>query len=274
VRSLFGWKAKLGMAVLYTKENYNSGPGQMDTQTILISFSAFFIASFLKGLTGLGFSTLCLGILAVFIDIKLAIPLVFLPSLSSNIMVMVGAGRFFESLKRFWLLFLSALPGLFLGIWFLGNSQNEAPKVLLGLVMLLYGIWGLKNGLFELSKRRERQLTIPVGLLSGLINGATGSQIMPIMPYLLSLKMDRDLFVQTINCSFTINSLLMMICLGKIGLISLPVIYVSSVGIVPVAVGIFLGGILRKKVTEWVYRKLVLILLICLGASLLIRPFL
>ncbi len=245
----------------------------MDTQTTLIAFSAFFIASFLKGLTGLGFSTICLGFLAVFMDIKLAIPLVFLPSLSSNIMVMVSAGRFIDSLKRFWILFLSALPGLFLGIWFLGNSRNEAPKILLGLVMLLYGIWGLKNGLFELSPQKERQLKIPIGLFSGLINGATGSQIIPIMPYLLSLEMDRDLFVQTINCSFTINTLLMMICLGKIGLITLPVIYVSSMGIIPVAFGIFLGGIVRKKVTESIYRKLVLILLICLGASLAIRPF-
>ncbi len=243
----------------------------MDTQTIILAFSAFFIASFLKGLTGLGFSTLCLGFLAAFIDIKLAIPLVFLPSLSSNIMVMINAGRFIDALKRFWLLFLSALPGLFLGIWFLGNSRNEAPKALLGLVMLLYGIWGLKNGLFELSRQKEKQLTIPIGLISGLINGATGSQIMPIMPYLLSLKMDRDLFVQTINCSFTINTLIMMICLGKMGLITLPVFFVSSVGIFPVALGIFLGSILRKRVTELVYRKMLLILLICLGTSLVMR---
>ncbi len=122
----------------------------MDNQTIILAFTAFFIASFLKGLTGLGFSTLCLGFLAVFIDLKLAIPLVFLPSITSNIMVMVEAGRFFEALKRFWLLYLSALPGLVLGIWFLGSSQNEAPKAVLGVVMFLYGIWGLKNGLFQL----------------------------------------------------------------------------------------------------------------------------
>ncbi len=237
-----------------------------------MAFGAFFTASFLKGVTGLGFSTLCLGFLALFMDIKLAIPLVFLPSLSSNLLVMIEAGRFRESLVRFRLLFLSALPGLLLGIWFLGGSHNEAPKVILGLVMFIYGLWGLKNGILELSRAREKRLTVPVGLVSGLINGATGSQIMPIMPYLLALKMDRDLFVQTINCSFTINTLVMMLCMGKLGFMTLPVLTISALGVLPVALGIHLGGKLRKRVSEAIYRKLVLFLLMGLGVTLVIRP--
>lgn len=243
----------------------------MDMQTITLVFIVFFIASFLKGLTGLGFSTLCLGFLAAFIDLKLAIPLVFLPSLTSNVIIMVQTGRFIEALKRFWLLYLSALPGLVIGIWFLGFSQTEAPTVLLGIVMLIYGAWGLKQGLIQLSAKKEKQLALPVGLLSGLVNGATGSQIMPIMPYLLSLKMDRDLFIQTINCAFTFNTLVMMIGLGKLGLITLPVFYLSAGGILPVALGIFLGGLIRKRVSDDMYRKMVLLLLIALGINLVLK---
>jgi uncharacterized membrane protein YfcA len=246
----------------------------MDTHTIILAFSAFVIASFLKGLTGLGFSTLCLGILAVFMDLKLAIPLVFLPSLASNIMVMVEAGRFFESIKRFGLLYLSALPGLALGMWFLDASSNEAPKTILGMVMLLYGTWGLKSGLMQLSRNKEKQFVIPVGLISGLVNGTTGSQIMPIMPFLLSLKIDRNLFVQAINCSFTINTLFMIIGLSKLGLVTMPVVYISAGGILPVAIGVFLGGQIRKRVTEGIYRRMVLIMLIMLGINLIVRSFL
>lgn len=245
----------------------------MDTATLCFVFFAFFFASFLKGLTGLGFSTLCIGILAILLDLKYAIPLVFLPSLLSNILVMVDAGRFVEALKRFWLLYLVAVPGLLIGIWFLGNSQNAAPRCILGIVMSLYGIWGLKNGLMQLSGENEKKLMVPVGLISGMVNGATGSQIMPIMPYLLSLKMDRDLFIQTINCSFTVNTLIMMIGLGKMGLITNQTLLVSAGGILPVGLGIYLGGIIRKKVSEEFFRKMVLFLLILLGASLVARAF-
>ena len=123
--------------------------------TILLAFSAFFLASFLKGLTGLGFSTLCLGFLAVFMDLKLAIPLVFLPSLFSNIIIMVEAGRFIEALKRFWPLYLSALPGVTVGLWFLNASRNQTPKAILGGIILIYGIWGLINGFMQLSEKKE-----------------------------------------------------------------------------------------------------------------------
>lgn len=245
----------------------------MDIQTLSFAMAAFLLASFLKGLTGIGFSTLCLGFLALFIDIKVAIPLVFLPSLCSNLMVMADAGHFFESIKRFFILFLSGLPGLFLGIWFLDKSHSDIPKAVLGGIMLIYGIWGLKQGMLELSGKKEKQFMIPVGLVSGMVNGATGSQIMPIMPYLLSLDIDRNLFVQTINLSFTINTLIMMLCLGKLGLLTLPVAGISALGILPVAAGIYSGSWLRNKTSEFLYRKLVFSLLICLGLILALKPF-
>jgi len=245
----------------------------MDPHTIILVISAYFIASFLKGLTGLGFSTLCLGLLAAFMDLKFAIPLVFLPSLASNIMIMMDAGRFFEAIKRFWLLYLSALPGLALGIWFLDASANAVPKTILGSVMLFYGIWGLKSGLMQLSGKKEKRLVLPVGLVTGLINGMTGSQVMPIMPFLLSLKINRDLFVQAINCSFTINTLFMIIGFSRLGLVTGPVVYLSAAGILPVALGVFLGGQIRRRVTDDLYRKMVLALLIALGVNLIFRSF-
>ncbi len=243
----------------------------MDIRLLAIALLAFFTAAFLKGLTGLGFMTICLGILALFIDLKVAIPLLFIPSLSSNILVMIQAGNFLTSLKRFWPLYLSALPGLFAGIFLLGSRDDAIPKCILAVVMILYGIYGLKKGMISLSLAREKTCMIPVGMVAGFVNGLTGSQIMPIMPYLLSLQMSKNLFVQTINCSFTLNTLVMMIGLGKLGLVHQAGILVSTVGVIPVFLGIYLGGRLRKKISEKRFRKIVLMLLIVLGGVLLIR---
>ena len=245
----------------------------MDSFSLLYIFTVFFVSAFLKSLTGLGFSTICLGFLAAVLDIKLAILLVLLPSLSSNLLVMWQAGRFIEALKRFWPLYLSAIPGLILGIWFLGSNDNEIPKVILGVLLILYGLWGLINGLLTITKKQEKQLSLPVGFISGVANGVTGSQIMPLMPYLLSLKLDRDLFVQTINSAFTINSLIMMLGLANLGVISVPMLTLSAAGILPVAVGIYLGGKIRKRISDDSFRKMVLILFILLGLNLVSRLF-
>ena len=245
----------------------------MDNLTLIYIISAFFISAFLKSLTGLGFSTICLGFLAVVLDIKLAILLVILPSLTSNLLVMLQSGRFIEALQRFWPLYLSAIPGLILGIWFLGSSDNEIPKAVLGVLLFLYGVWGLTNGLMIITKKHEKQLSLPVGFISGLANGITGSQIMPIMPYLLSLKLDRDLFVQTINSAFTLNSLIMILGLANFGIITVPMVTLSAAGILPVALGVYLGSKIRKRVSEDIFRKMVLILFLFLGLNLIARSF-
>jgi uncharacterized membrane protein YfcA len=96
---------------------------------------------------------------------------------------------------------------------------------------------------------------------------------MPIMPYLLSLNMDRDLFIQTINCSFTINTVILMVGLGTLGILTLPIMVLSIGGILPVAIGLYLGGRIRRKTTEQVYRKMVLALLIGIGGSLFAKLF-
>lgn len=242
----------------------------MDGQFLLLILTAFFISAFLKGLTGVGFSTICLGLLAIFMDLKTAIPLVFLPSLFSNIMVMIQAGHFIATFKRFWLLYLSAIPGLLLGVWLLGHDNNTIPKAVLGITMIIYGAWSLRGRRFQLNQSQERRFRSPIGFISGIINGMTGSQIMPIMPYLLSLNIDRRLFIQAINGAFTLNTLIMMLLLGKMGLMTTTTLSVSAIGIIPVISGIFFGGRIMRKVSDEYFRRLAFLLLIVIGFSLII----
>lgn len=239
--------------------------------SIALTLLTFFFAAFLKGMTGLGFATICLGLLTSFLDIRLAIPLVFLPSLTSNLLVMKEAGRFRESLQRFWPLYLSSVPGLLLGMWLLGWGSISLVKAILGIVLICYGLWGLSIGIVTLSSRSEQRLMLPVGLISGFVNGATGSQILPILPYLLALRLDKNLFVQTLNSSFTFSTIIMIVGLGKIGILTTPVLLLSAMGILPVAIGIRLGSRVREKVSETLYRRLVLMLLILLGCNLALR---
>ena len=48
----------------------------MDELDYLFIFMAYLVAGFIKGLTGIGFSTSCLPTMAMRLDLKIAIPLV------------------------------------------------------------------------------------------------------------------------------------------------------------------------------------------------------
>lgn len=233
--------------------------------------TAAFISAFLKGITGLGFSTICLGLLASVIDLKLAIPAVLVPSLSSNLLVMLEAGHFRATVRRFWPLYLAALPALMAGLSLLVSVDGTSARRALGVVLFVYGVWALINAEFSLERRTERWLNVPVGLVTGFVNGLTGSQVMPVLPYLLSLQLDKNVFVQAINISFTLSSLVMLAGLAVVGLLDLPLLGASALGVVPVALGIALGGRVRRRLAEATFRKVVLVLLVCLGLNLMLR---
>lgn len=230
--------------------------------------AAAFTAAFVKGITGLGFSTVCLGLLASVVDLKLAIPLVLVPSLSSNVMVMVEARRFRAALRRFWPMYLAALPALVAGLALLAAVESTSARRVLGVVLFLYGLWAMANPRFSLAPSAERWLSAPVGAMTGFVNGLTGSQVMPVLPYLLSLELNPAVFVQAINISFTASSLVMMAGLAYLGLLDLPLLAVSTLGVLPVAAGIWLGSRVRRRLAEGTFRRVVLLALLGLGANL------
>jgi uncharacterized membrane protein YfcA len=234
---------------------------------------SFLFAAFLKGITGLGFSTISLPLLALFIEPRASIPLVILPSLMSNALVMAQAGRFFMALRRFWPLYLCALPGLFMGVYFLNSIESAISRSILGFILVTYALWAFRIRGREFSKRSELWLKGPVGICTGFINGLTGSQVLPVLPFMLSLNLDKDLFIQAINLSFTFSSLIMLVLLNRFNLLNAENLATSSLGLIPVVVGIFVGGRLRKALPQKRYRQVVLAFLAVIGLILLIRAW-
>lgn len=244
----------------------------MEPLIIAYAFATFFFAAFLKGTAGLGFATTCLGIMATYADMHLAIPLVIIPSLLSNALVMIDAGGFMPMLRRFWFMYAAAVPGLALGLWLLGGGDTTLPRAVLGVSMVLYGIYGLWGGRFSINHTPFSAAI--VGIFTGFINGLTGSQIMPILPYLMALHITKDELVQAINTSFTFASIIMLFGLGKLGLLSSEIMVVSAIGLLPVGAGIWLGGRVRRMLPEHIFRTIVLVMIILLGAGLIAKPFL
>jgi len=243
----------------------------METHILIIVYTTFFAAAFIKGLTGLGFVSLCLPIIAIFIKLEQAIPLVVLPSLLSNVMMIYQTGRLRQSIQRFWLLYVSAFPGIYAGVLILNMVGNYAAKIILGVVSIAYSLLLLLRIEVSIPKQKEELLSIPVGLTNGFLNGLTGTQIIPMLPYLLSVKLDREGMINAINVGFTLSITVLLIIFDKFNMINLEIIKYSVVGAIPVTAGIYLGGKLRHKISEERFRLAVLILLIIIGVNLILN---
>jgi uncharacterized protein len=194
-----------------------------------------------------------------------------LPSLLSNVMIIYQTGRLRQSVQRFWLLYISALPGIYAGVLILNMVGNYAAKIILGIVSIIYSLLVLLKIEISIPERNERILSVPVGLTNGFLNGLTGTQIIPMLPYLLSLKLDRNGMINAINLGFTLSIIVLLIIFGKFDLISLETLKYSIVGAIPVAAGIYLGGKLRHKISEERFKLVVLIILIIIGVNLILN---
>ncbi|QCB47898.1 sulfite exporter TauE/SafE family protein [Hydrogenophaga sp. PAMC20947] len=233
--------------------------------------AAYFVAALVKGVTGLGYSSTCLPILTLAFGLKEALPLVLIPSVASNLVVMVNTGGFRASMQRFWPMVVSAAVSVFAGLWALTRMRSESAAAVLGIVLLIYVGFALANARFRLTENRSRKFEPVIGAATGFINGLTGSQVMPVIPYLLSLDIPRERFLQASNQSFTLSSAAMFVGLGVAGLMTVQVVAVSACGLVLVAIGVHIGQRVSRHLAPQAFRTAVLIVLATLGLGLILR---
>ena len=124
---------------------------------MLLSVAAvFFLAAFVKGVTGLGFSTTALPFLVLTIGLKETLPLLIIPSILSNLLVMRSAGYFRVSCSQFWPLYIATLPGIVVGLILLNSFDSHTCAAVLGGVLVIYSAMALRNPTFRLTNAKVR----------------------------------------------------------------------------------------------------------------------
>lgn len=240
----------------------------MDWPLILLIGVGLFAAGLLKGTTGLGYSSCALPFLVAAIDLKTAVVLVLVPAMASNLALMWKVGHFRETVRRFRLLYVALIPGIASGITMLLWIDQGLATRILGLLTMLYALFAIAQPQLSLTPRLELPLQLPVGLLNGVLTGLTGSQIMPLLPYMLSLRLDADRLVQAVNISVALASLVMGLGLAVAGLMSWMLAGLSVIGVVPAVLGVSLGNALRRHLPAATFRTFVLLVLAVTGLSL------
>jgi uncharacterized membrane protein YfcA len=243
----------------------------MEASLILFAISGLFFAGIIKGATGIGYSSCALPFLAAALDLKSAIVLLVVPAMASNVAVLFTTGSLAKALKRFWPLYASTLPGILGGTALLMWVDKRIPTQILGAIIAAYSIQAWLKPAFALQPRIAHAAQVPVGVLNGLLTGLTGSQVMPLMPYMMSLKLDPGLFVQAVNIAVVIASVFLGFGLWLAGTMSALDLGLSVLAVAPALLGVQLGNWARQHIPAAHFRTIVLAVLWVIGISLLVR---
>lgn len=234
----------------------------------------FFVAGLVKGVTGMGLPTVAMGLLGTFMPPVAAAGLLILPSFVTNIWQLVTGPAFMSLIARLWPMMLTIVIGTIAGSFMLAGGTGKWATPALGAALVIYATFTLLSKPFRLSQGLEKLLSPFVGLLTGLITGCTGVFVIPAVPYLQSLGLERDNLVQALGLSFTVSTIALAAGLAWHGAFQPGDIGLSALALVPALVGMWAGQVVRRIVSPATFRRWFLISLVLLGLELFLRPWL
>ena len=235
---------------------------------IWITF-AFAAAGFVKGVVGMGLPTVAIGLLSIVMPTVSAAAILVIPSLLTNLWQLFAGPQFTGLLRRFVSMMVAVCVGTFMGISALTGPSAATAGAALGAVLMAYGLFGLFGRRFTVSKHAEPWLSPLIGLTTGLIAGATGIFVIPMVPYLSSLGLAKDDLIQALGLSFTASTIALAAALAFKGQYQMPVIWNSLLAVLPALAGMYIGQLVRDKLRPDVFRRWFFIGLVLLGAYML-----
>jgi len=243
---------------------------QVDWGQLVLAAIGLLVAGLIKGTTGLGYSTCALPFLVSAVGLRSAIVIVPIPALAANLGLLFGAGNVKETFTRFWIFYAATVPGILCGTLLLTWVDQKLATKVLGIITVAFVLYSVIRPNVTMPPRLERPLQLPAGLLNGLFTGLTGSQVMPLLPYMLALKLDPDRFVQAVNIAVVTAALILAFALLISGLMTWQLAMFSALGVAPAFLGVALGNRLRPRIPTRTFRTAVLVMIFLMGVSFIV----
>ncbi|MGY2811422.1 sulfite exporter TauE/SafE family protein [Bradyrhizobium sp. USDA 4506] len=239
----------------------------VDHLLIFIAF-AFLLAGFVKGTLGLGLPTVAMGLLATTMAPGQAIAIVIVPAIVTNIWQTFVGPYLRDILKRLWPLMLGTVAGIWINAGLLTGPYAAYGTVVLGVLLVIYAIVGLSRFSFKVARRDEKWIGGIVGVITGLISAATGVQVIPSMPFMQAIGMEKDELVQALGVFFTTATVALAFNLTASGLLTAATALPGAVAMAASFTGMFIGQAVRTRMHPEVFRRWFLISMILLGIYL------
>lgn len=235
--------------------------------------AVFALAGFVKGVIGLGLPTIAMGLLSVSLPPAQAAALLVVPSFVSNVWQLLGHPGFIALLRRLAAMLAGVCVGTWLGAGWLTGARSGWATGALGAALVVYALVGLFLPPLRLPRApwAERVLSPLVGLATGLVTAATGVFVIPAVPYLQALGLEKEALVQALGLSFLVSTLALAATLGRGGAMEAPVMLASLAALLPTLAGMALGQRLRRSAQPARFKRWFFCGLLALGLYLVLR---
>jgi len=218
--------------------------------------AAMVLAAFVHGALGLGFPLIATPLVALALDMKVAIVLVAPVTLVMTVLSVARGGGWREALARFWFLPLTMGIASYAGTRLLIGADPTPFLLVLAVLILVYlGLDRVKRGESALVRRHRLPIGVGVGLLAGLFEATANVAVPPLIIYLMLLGVAPLATVQTLNLCFSVGKAVQVGTWAVYGDVALAFWLATAALTVPAVVTLFAGMRLRERIDAPTYRK-------------------
>jgi uncharacterized membrane protein YfcA len=237
---------------------------------LLLTAAVFVVAGLVKGVIGLGLPTIAMALLGAMMTPAEAAALLIVPSLATNVWQLLPWRGLADVLARLATMQVGVVVGTLAGAWALGAPVGRWAVACLGALLVLYAIWSLAGARVVVSPRAQRWAAPVVGASTGLVTAATGVFVVPAVPYLQALGLQRDALMQAMGLSFTVSTLALAAGLSLESRLPGAVVGQSCLMLLPALAGMAIGQRLRQHVSQPRFRVVFLASLMLLGGYMIL----
>lgn len=238
----------------------------MDLNLIIIILSIIFVAALTRSTFGFGDALIAMPLLALFIDIKIATPLMALIAFFIAISILIK-NRDKVEFKSVWRLIVASLVGIPIGLWYLDDINENIIKLILGIIILTFAVYNLAKP--KLHQLKSEKYAWIFGFIAGVLGGAYNTNGPPIVIYSSLKKWNPQNFRATLQGYFFTTGILLVISHGIAGNYTNQVLTYFAYCLPVVLVAVIIGAKLNKKIPIIRFHKYIYMILIFLGFMLI-----
>jgi hypothetical protein len=235
---------------------------------------ALFCGGLIKGTLGVGTPLLTVPLMALVLPAQMAVALMAIPVVVANVWQAFQAKQIGTVASRFWPAFIAILIGTYAGVAILSSIDERSLLLLVGVAVISFTLLQASTYRLHLSAALEKPAGALFGLASGVVGGLSSMFGPMLIIYLVSIRgLDKERFVTSISFLYLACVVPWTLILLWFGVLDARLTALSTAATLPVVAGMFIGQKFRHKVSDQRFNRLVLVVLMASGGTMLWRGF-
>lgn len=247
---------------------FASLPGAPGPLGLALAALGLALAGVLKGATGAGAPIIAIPALATVFDVPTAVAVMAAPNFFTN----ATQAWVYRDAKPprvlMWRLVIGAMVGTAVGTAALVGLPQQGLMLLLAGCVAAYVTFRLARPGFGLSPAAAQGLSGPVGVVSGLLQGAAGLSAPVSITFLNAVRLDRAAFIAVASFFFAAMSVTQVPALAVFGLLTPATLAASLAAVMLILAAMPLGRLLARNVSAAAFDRLILGLLSAVAVKL------